>query len=264
MRARSLLPFAILLLPAVRPALAQQPIHLGETISSEIAATDPTEPPGATRYKAFVYHGHTGEAVHVELSSSGFEPFVTAGTRVGGVYQVRTADDVAGMSVYSQLRWIFPEDGDLEIHATSANGATGPFTLSVNAGPAAPAVVGHPIALGQTLRGVLSARSPLEPSASPYERYTFAGRREQTVKITMRSADFLPTLSLGRLGGDAFTTLASDYVSGSRDARMVFTLPADGVYAILARTMIGETGAFELTLEPGNPAEAGNAGQAAP
>jgi len=264
MRSRCLLPFALLLLPAAPPALAQQPIHLGETISSAIVATDPTEPPGATRYKAFVYHGRKGEAVHVELNSSGFEPFVTAGTRVGGVYRVAAADEVAGMSVYSQLRWIFPEDGDLEIHATSANGATGPFTLSVKAGPAAPAVVSYPIALGQTLRGALTAQSPLEPSASPYERYTFTGRRGQTVKITLRSSDFLPTLSLGRLDGDALITLASDYVGGGPGARMVFTLPADGVYAVLARTMIGDTGAFELTLEPGNPAEAGNAGQVEP
>ncbi len=250
---------AATLLLASRPALAQQPIRLGQTITSELTASDPrVSPSDSSHYKSYLYHGRRGEAVRVTMRSSAFDAFLSAGTRVGDTYRQGVMNDDGAGGTDALVRYVFPADGDLEIHANSVSPATGAFTLALEAGTPPGPVVDHPIALGQTVHGTLTEHSPEESDGTWYEQYTFTGRAGQTVQVTMRSADVDSYLNLGQAGAGGFTSLATndDASAGANDARIVFTLPADGAYVIHANTLAPATGSFELALEQGDAAAA--------
>lgn len=109
--------------------------------------------------------------------------------------------------------------------------------------------------MGQTVSGRLTAASKKAPEdQSYYDLYTYAGRRGERVRLTMRSSDFDAYLNVGRTGsGGAFESLdTDDDGAGGTDARVELTLPADGTYAIRANTLnAGDTGAYTLQLERG-------------
>lgn len=256
LRLRPALAAATLLL-APLPALAQEPIRLGQTISSELTASDPrVSPSDSSHYKSYLYHGRRGEAVRVTMRSSAFDAFLSAGTRTGGEYrQARMNDDGAG-GTDALLNYVFAADGDLEIHANSVAVSTGAFTLALEAGTPPGPVVDHPITMGQTVRGTLSEQSPQEGDGTFYEQYVFTGRAGQTVQVTMRSGDVDAYLTLGRAATPYGALARDDDSGGGNDARIVFTLPADGAYAVHANSLVPGSGAFELALEQGDAAAA--------
>jgi hypothetical protein len=258
LRYRPALAAATLLL-ASHPARAQQPIRLGQTITSELTASDPrVSPSDSSHYKSYLYHGRRGEAVRVTMRSSAFDAFLSAGTRAEGAYRQGVMNDDGAGGTDARVRYVFAADGDLEIHANSVAVSTGAFTLELEAATPPGPVVDHPIALGQTVGGTLTEQSPLESDGTSYEQYTFTGRAGQTVQVTMRSAEMDAFLNLGQAAGSGFTSLATndDATSGANDARIVFTLPADGAYVIHANTLAPALGSFELALEQGDAAAA--------
>ncbi|HET7233645.1 MAG TPA: PPC domain-containing protein [Longimicrobium sp.] len=258
---RSALAAATLLL-ASHPALAQQPVRLGQTISSELTTADPrVSPSDSSHYKSFLYHGRRGEAVRVTMRARNFDAFLSAGMRAGGEYRPSTMNDDGAGGTDAQLNYVFTADGDLEIHANSMAVATGPFTLAVEAGTPPGPVVNHPITVGQTVRGTLTERSPQESDATFYEQYSFTGRAGQTVRVTMRSADVDSYLTLFPGEGSGAAALAhDDDGAGGNDSRIVFTLPAAGRYVIHANTVARAAGAFELALEEGSAADVPHGG----
>lgn len=257
---RSALAAATLLL-AARPALAQEPIRLGQTITSQLTETDPVmSSQDSSHYKAFRYHGRRGEAVKVTLRSTDFDAFLNVGRPgpSGAFVSDRVNDDGAG-GTDAQMTYVFTTDGDLEIRANSLQEATGAFTLQLERGTPPGPVVDHRINIGQTVNGTLTERSPQERDETYFEQYSFTGRAGQTVQVTMSATDVDPYLSLGRTGADGFTSLATDDDhGGGTTARIVFTIPANGTYVIHANTVAKGTGAFELALAEGTASEATN------
>jgi len=257
---------AATLLLASHPALAQQPIRLGQTISSELTASDPrVSSSDSSHYKSYLYHGRRGEAVRVTMRSSAFDAFLSAGMRADGAYRQSAMNDDGAGGTDALLRYVFTADGDLEIHANSVSPATGAFTLALEAGTPPGPVVDHPITMGQTVRGTLTEQSPEESDGTYYEQYTFTGRAGQTVQVTMRSQAVDSYLNVGRADGGAFTSLATDDDgAGGNDARVVITLPTAGQYVIHANTLAPATGAYELTLEQGDASAATTSAPASP
>jgi hypothetical protein len=245
---------AAVLLGAAAPAHAQVPLRMGQTVSGELTANDPTiSDTDKSHYKLYVYHGRRGEAIRVTMKSSAFDSFLSLGRMNGGTWTTTRFDDDGAGGTDAQIDYTLPEDGDYYIRANSVESSTGAYTLSVAQGVAAGPVVNHPISMGQTVTGQLSEKSPQEGDGTFYEQYVFSGRAGQTVQITQRSTDFDSYLSVGRLSADYDSDKTDDDGAGGNDARIVYTLPADGQYAIHANSLSRATGAFTLTLEAGTP-----------
>ncbi|MEW5931382.1 MAG: PPC domain-containing protein [Gemmatimonadota bacterium] len=114
-----------------------------------------------------------------------------------------------------------------------------------------------PIRMGQTVSGRLTEQSMKAPEdQSFYDLYTYAGKRGERVRFTLRSKDFDAYLNVGRADkAGGFESLdTDDDGGGGTDARVELTLPADGVYAVRANTLnAGQSGAYTLQLEQGAP-----------
>lgn len=137
--------------------------------------------------------------------------------------------------------------------------------LALAAGAALPLQAQNRIAVGQTVRGTLTASSPTLDDGSHYATYTLAGRSGQTVTITLRSGDFDAYLSVGRgTGGDYESIETDDDGAGGTDSRVTITFPSSGDYVIRANTLSeGETGAFTLEVAAGgSPGVSNNGGGA--
>jgi hypothetical protein len=243
------------LLCAAAPVHAQVPIRIGQVVNSELTASDPTiSATDKSHYKGFVYHGRRGEAIRVTMKSSAFDSFLSLGQLNAGAFSMRRFNDDGAGGTDAQIDYTLPEDGDYLIRANSVEESTGAFTLSVEQGVPAGPVVNHAISMGQTVTGSLSDRSPQEGDGTFYEQYTFRGRAGQTVQVTMRSKDFDSYLNIGSLAGAEYASAKTDDDgAGGNDSRLVYTLPADGDYAIHANSVSRATGGYTLTLEPGTP-----------
>jgi hypothetical protein len=114
-----------------------------------------------------------------------------------------------------------------------------------------------PIRMGQTVSGRLTEQSMKAPEdQSFYDLYTYAGKRGERVRFTLRSKDFDAYLNVGRADkSGSFESLdTDDDGGGGTDARVEITLPADGVYSVRANTLnAGDSGAYTLQLEQGVP-----------
>jgi hypothetical protein len=103
------------------------------------------------------------------------------------------------------------------------------------------------IAMGQSLTGELGAGDRLAADKSLYDVYVFNGRAGQRVSINLSSTAFDAYLRL--LSGDT-ELKADDDSGGDSNARINFTLPATGEYAIWANGVgPGDLGAYQIRLE---------------
>ena len=247
---------AAALIAAAAPAHAQIPIRVGQTVTGELTASDPTvSASDSSHYKLYSYNGRAGEAIRVTMRSSAFDSFLAIGQMENGQWVSRRFnDDAPGGGNDSQIDYTLPSAGVYLIRANSVAASTGPYTLSVEQGVPAGPVVNHTIGMGQTVNGTLGDRSPQESDGTFYEQYVFQGRAGQTVQITQRSTAFDSYLNFGSLNGTDFTSLKTDDDgAGGNDSRITYTLPRDGQYAIHANSLSRASGAFTLTLEAGTP-----------
>jgi len=129
--------------------------------------------------------------------------------------------------------------------------------LGLGAIGASPARAQQQIPVGSSVTGQLSASDPVLSDGSHYKLFTFVGTAGQTVQIDLMSNDFDSYLYLRGVDG---TDIAHDDDSGGGlNARIVQTLPATGMYTIVADTYrSGQFGAFTLQLQQAQ-ASAGNA-----
>lgn len=103
------------------------------------------------------------------------------------------------------------------------------------------------IAPGQEVRGELSRGDQVSADGSYHDVYLLQGRAGDRLEISM-SADFDAYLWIGRSAGADFEPLDTDDDGGvGTDARLEITLPADGIYQILANSLSsGATGSYTL------------------
>ncbi|HVL41778.1 MAG TPA: PPC domain-containing protein, partial [Brevundimonas sp.] len=108
---------------------------------------------------------------------------------------------------------------------------------------------GTVLTAGRPVRGQLARGDETLQSGEYTDEFTFTARRGQTYELTLASSAFDPYLLVRGPGGLSEDNDDDPGARGSRDSRIRFTAPADGVVEVSATSYEpGETGAYTLTL----------------
>jgi len=253
-------------LQAVPPPLVVTPtgrtgaLSVGGSVRGQLERTDDTLSSGeyVDRYTVPLRRGQTYEAT---LSGTGFDPYLMV-RGPGGLSEDNDDDPAARGSRDSRIRFTAPADGDVTLAATSYEaGETGGYVLRLNAvsgGAQEPdqAAPGGAIRLGQRVSGELRSGDATLNSGEFIDSWTLSGRRGQQLDIRLTSSAFDPYVAI--TGPDGFSEFNDDDASaeGSRDSRLLVTLPADGDYVVAATSYAsGERGAYQLSVLEGAGAD---------
>jgi tetratricopeptide (TPR) repeat protein len=116
-----------------------------------------------------------------------------------------------------------------------------------------PVGVVAPMALAGLLAGpatlVARADTVLEEAGTIYpaeSTYTFEGTAGQVMTITLASEDFDPVLSL--MGPGEAEIASNDDFGGTLNSTIIFELPEDGTYTVVARSFSGQGGDYDLVV----------------
>ncbi|WP_426028225.1 pre-peptidase C-terminal domain-containing protein [Brevundimonas sp. TWP2-3-4b2] len=102
---------------------------------------------------------------------------------------------------------------------------------------------------GRPVRGQLARGDDTLQSGEYADDWTFAVRRGQSYELSLSAASFDPYLIVRGPGGLSEDNDDDPAARGSRDSRVRFTAPADGLVVVSATSyQSGETGAYTLTL----------------
>src|SRR5687767_11666598 len=102
------------------------------------------------------------------------------------------------------------------------------LALAAAALTAGSATAQEPIIPSEVTRGSLNIGIPRTPDGRPYDFWVFAGRRGETVIITMESRSFDTYLYLGTLRRGSFQEIARDDDGGNgTNSRLEVRLPED-------------------------------------
>lgn len=242
----------------MQPTTARR-IAVGQTQVSRMASTH-ARMSDNTPFEAWFLEGRAGERVTVTVRSSDFDSFLHVG-RQGEDSTIESDDDSAG-DLDSRITLTLPASGTYVLIAnTVGSDDEGAYTIEVTGGAstgattytqsqafALPVASARRIAMGETRASRLGSTNPMMSDYTPFETWYIEGRAGERVTITMRSTDFDSYLRIGALGSTA--SLASDDDSGGNlDSQVTVTLPANGVYVIIANTLSeGQSGAYTMTV----------------
>ncbi|HEY0115320.1 MAG TPA: hypothetical protein VGB54_06330 [Allosphingosinicella sp.] len=151
---------------------------------------------------------------------------------------------IGGYLAYQQ-RWFVPDDEE-----RAGNSA------AIRARPAdrpkekeAEAAV---IEAGGTVSGQLTERDPRRAGGQYEDRFALRGRSGDRLELRLSSSDFDPLLNVTGPGFSAAND--DDAERGTRDSRLVITLPRDGTYTIAATSYRrGQTGSYLLEVASPRP-----------
>jgi hypothetical protein len=234
-------------------------IEPGQTVSGSLSPGDDQLSSGEYR-DGWTLRGRRGDRVTARLTSSDFDPYLMV--RGLGVSEDNDDDPSERGGLNSRLDFTFPEDGEVQISATSYQaGEQGRYSLSVNrAGGAvsrpdpAPGDASGAIAVGQHVSGRLGQGDPQLRSGEYVNSWTLSGRAGDRVEIALTSDQFDPYVMITGPGGFSGFNDDDPDGNGALNSRLVTTLPTDGVYEITATSYApGETGAYRLSVStPGH------------
>jgi hypothetical protein len=263
---------SILLVPALLlavPAAAQSVIVPGQSVTGALSAADPTLDDGS-RYDVWRFQGQANHRYRVTLHSDDFDAFLTVGADIQPGCDDCATDDDGGGGTDAQVEYTGSADGTYEIRANSfGDGESGRYELTLeDAGlvdegeghdhgdDAAP--MGTPIGLDEAVSGELAAGDRKVDGLMYNDTYTYPGRAGETIRVTLRSADFNTVVTVGAYEVGECTELgADDDGGGGTDSRLTMTLAEDGAFHIhVTSAEAGETGRYTLLVERGDPAEA--------
>jgi hypothetical protein len=214
-------------------------ISSGEVRTRSLTSADPVLPDGS-HFHDWSYQGTAGERIRIDMQSAEFDAYLVLTNAASG--QVLARDDDGGDATDARIEVTLPATGRYMIRTNSlAAGETGRYSLSITSLAARPAVSGtgtRAIGAGEMRNGELNPLSAELGDGSYYDGWHYEGRAGESIRIEMRSTAFDAFLSFGREQGGVFELLASDDDgAGGTDARIDFTLPADGRYLIRANSL---------------------------
>jgi hypothetical protein len=147
---------------------------------------------------------------------------------------------IGGYFAYTQ-RWFVPADPDAVGSGNQVTARLPPATRTRPAGEGIPTI--EP---GATVSGQLGP-GDLRRGGGQYEdRFTLDGRQGERLELRLSSADFDPLLTVAGPGFEAAND--DERASGSRDARLLLTLPRAGRYTVSV-TSYSRAGAGNYLLE---------------
>tara|TARA_R110002167_G_scaffold27139_6_gene92599 strand:+ start:8340 stop:9545 length:1206 start_codon:yes stop_codon:yes gene_type:complete len=251
---------------AVSPAAAQSRLTLGQSVSAELSASDPSLDDG-THYDCFTVVAPAGQRVQVDMMSRDFDSYLLVGEgncqRMSGIEQ---NDDFGGGA---DARVVRESTGQpLYIVANSVGaGATGAYTLrtSTEGGAAAGRPVGQAssptrLNVGEAVNGMLTASDQRLPDNSFFDCYSVQTRAGHRLQIDQTSTAFDSYLSVGTGSCEALTATARDDDGGGNlNARIVHD--GDGRVLFIQANSVnaGETGAYQLRVTSVDSGGASNA-----
>ncbi len=250
--------------------VAARVLAMGQAVQGRLEAGDDTLQDGefADRY---TFRGTRGARIAIDLRGTGLDPYLTLITPTG---RQEENDDFREGVLDSRLETVLLEDGDYTVIATTyARRETGAYQLVVaplGARSATPAVAGAvapggtPMVLGSPVAGRLQAGDATLPSGEFVDRYTFTGQRGSVVSVEMQSTALDPYVMIRAPDGTQQEN--DDAAAGDRNARLIWSLPMDGVYSVLATSYRpGESGGYTVRVGPaGTAAPPPVAGRPAP
>ncbi len=218
----------------------------GAPIQGRLTSESSFLPSDESYYNAYSFEGRSGQQVDIEMSSADVDSYLILLSPQG---RDMAQDDDSGGERNARLQFVLPEDGTYTVLANSyGTRETGTYNLKVaeGSGSSGSAATRPNPSGGQgqvpvsslpiRTQGILGANSQILPAdGSRYEEHVFEGSAGQRIVITLESRDFDPYLAL--IGPDESLIGENDDVSqNSLDAGLSVTLPADGLYRVLANT----------------------------
>lgn len=181
--------------PPRPPAGTGMPIALGQPVQGTLGPGDETlfMDEFCDRYS---FQGQTGQVLEIRAESTQFETYLIFRTP-GGEEQFSGAGAFGlgsrspGPGNATRMVAAVAEDGphDIVVAGFSA-GAMGPYTLTVSTGTLPANTSGGPIAVGQTVQGLLAPGDTVLDSGEYMDEYTLPVVAGQALSIRMSSTDF--------------------------------------------------------------------------
>lgn len=244
--------------PRVNAASAAA-IAVGQTVQGALASGDALLASGAF-VDRFRFRGAPGERVAIDLRSAAFDGFLTLIAPSGAREQ---NDDAAEGATDARIDTELTEAGDYVIAASSFGRGGGAYDLSLQRGGAATQRAASPgpaiassgaLTSGMTLRGQLASGDATLASGEFFDRYTFEGRRGDTVAVEMTADGLDSYLIVEAPSGKQADN--DDAGADTTNAAVRWVLPETGVYSIRATTYAArESGAYALRFLSGAAAE---------
>lgn len=249
---------------AAGPALAQEVIRIGASVSGTLDDSDATGPDGEYRYDDYRLTVRAGQRLEATMQSEAFDTYLAVYDADAGAAaeELYGDDDSFGQNTDSRLRFTATRDGDYLLRARTLYGLEGgDYTLTLSERPAA-ARAPRPTAIraGQSRTGELTAGDPETDDGHTYDAYSFRARSGDRIGVSLNSSAFDPVVQIGTMDGGSFSELVQndDGPGTGLNAYLVFTVPANGTY--VARVTSWSTngaGAYELSLADVPPVSRG-------
>ena len=242
-------------------AFAQVALNLSGRTQGELRQGDSTLPSGEF-VDDYTFTGRQGQRVVVRMSSGALDPYLIISGPNG--FQ-RDNDDGAQGSKDAVLDVTLPANGTYRVRATTyQSGERGAYTIAVSDGAGTPqqatpaptqASAAGTIAVGQSINGALAAGDTRLQSGEFQDTYRLQGRRGQQYVIRLRATAFDPYLIVRGPNNLSQDNDDDESERGSRNSRVVVTMPADGELRITATSyQSGDSGAYTISVEgPGGP-----------
>lgn len=238
------------------PAFAQVALNLSGRTQGELRQGDSTLPSGEF-VDDYTFTGRQGQRVVIRMTSGALDPYLIISGPNG--FQ-RDNDDGAQGSKDAVLDVTLPADGAYRVRATTyQSGERGAYTIAASDGAGTPqqatpaptqASAAGAIAVGQSINGTLARGDATLQSGEFQDTYRLQGRRGQQYVIRLRATAFDPYLLVRGPNNLSQDNDDDETERGSRNSRIVVTMPADGELRITATSyQTGNSGAYTISVE---------------
>ena len=230
---------------------APRPVRVGETVSGVLAETDAVLEDDDTFYDSYTLRGRPGQRLSIEMKSDSFDTFLNLGRMTGGEFVSKsTDDDGAGEGNNSRMRVTLDEEGEYVLRANSVGTATGPYPLTVTERPASRPATRQALRAETDVQGALEDGDAEADDGALYDYWSFRGRKDEPLTITMSSDAFDTVVAVGRLANGRFEEISNnDDGPDGTNSRLEVTLPQDGEYVVRASSLgAGSAGAYKLRM----------------
>ncbi|NJO39881.1 MAG: hypothetical protein HC865_04160 [Cyanobacteria bacterium RU_5_0] len=214
-------------------------------VSGTLGARD--EQRNGRYFDLYRFEGTAGQRVIISMNSPyyNFDPIVTLLDSEGNVIaENNDCCETPSARIYMKL----PADGTYTIRASStATRSSGPYILGFLIPRSTTLTLGGQPNPQVWLRNARFAKNEYDDDDDGvlYSAfYEFEGRASQQVIVMMSSSELDAYLTL--FDPDDTIVAEDDSSAGSRNARIVYTLPSDGTYSIATTTRSRDPGKFNL------------------